>query len=87
MLVADRKRRSNLFIYYHDHINERDGITDEIQQGQVHVIEYDFLVREAVASFYDQSFNRDSKAKVLAVHLMDLAHGQYEAYPQSRGWL
>ena len=39
----------------------------------------DFLVREAVASFYDQPFNRDSKAKVLAVHLMDLAYGQYES--------
>jgi hypothetical protein len=44
----------------------------------------DFLVREAVASFYDQPFNRDSKAKVLAVHLMDLAYGQYERHIHNR---
>ena len=44
----------------------------------------DFLVREAVASFYDQPINRDSKAKFLGVHLMDLAFGQYERHINNR---
>jgi RHS repeat-associated protein len=40
----------------------------------------DFLVKEAVAAFYDQPFNRDSKAKQLGVHLMDLAFNGYDRH-------
>ena len=40
----------------------------------------DFLVKEAVAAFYDEPQNRHSKANILGLHLMDLAFNGYDRH-------
>jgi hypothetical protein len=40
----------------------------------------DFLVNEAVASFYNQPFNRNSKVGILGIHFMDLAISAYDRH-------
>jgi YD repeat-containing protein len=44
----------------------------------------DFLVKEAVAAFYDQPYDRHSKANLLGVHLMDLAFFGYDRHHNNK---